>query len=61
MSVILIGNFAQLPLVADRPLFAPDGAGSHGHTMYNLFTKVVILDQVIRQSGTKKIYLLLSP
>ena len=51
MSVILIGDFAQLPPVGDRPLFAPKGAGSHGHTLYHLFTTVVILDQVIRQSG----------
>ena len=54
ISVILIGNFAQLPPVGDRPLFATEGAGSHDHTMYNLFTNVVILDQIIRQSGTSK-------
>jgi hypothetical protein len=67
ISVILISDFAQLPPVGDRPLFAPEGEGSHGHTMYNLFTKIVsldtwsynynlftkivILDKVIRQSG----------
>ena len=51
MSVILIGDFAQLPPVGDRPLFAPEGEGSHGHTMYNLFTDIVILDQIIQQSG----------
>ena len=52
ISVILIGDFAQLPPVGDRPLFAPEGEGSHGHTMYSLFTNVVILDHVVRQSGT---------
>ena len=52
ISVILIGDFAQLPPVGDRPLFAPEGKGSHGHTLYQLFNKVIILDQVIRQSGT---------
>ena len=52
ISVILIGDFAQFHPVGDRPLFAPEGTGSHGHTMYHLFTKVVIFDQVIRQSGT---------
>ena len=50
--MILIGNFAQLPPVGESPLFSPEGAGSHGHTVYKLFTKVVILDKVIRQSGT---------
>lgn len=54
ISVILIGDFAQLPPVGDHPLFAPEGTGSHGHTMYNLFTKVVILEQIVRQSGTSK-------
>ena len=52
LSVVLIGDFAQLPPVGDRPLFAPEREGSHGYTMYRLFTKVVILDQVVRQSGT---------
>ena len=50
ISVILIGNFAQIPPVGDRPLFS-QGVGSHGYTMYNLFTKVVILDQIIRRSA----------
>ena len=48
ISVNLIGDFAQLPPVGDRPLFEPEGEGSHGHTMYNIFTDVVILDQIIR-------------
>ena len=51
ISVIVIGDFSQLPPVGDRPLFVPDGTGSHGHIIYNLFTKVVILKDVIRQSG----------
>ena len=54
ISVILIGDFAQLPPVGDCPIFAQEGAGSHGYTMYNLFTKVVILDQIIRQSGISR-------
>jgi hypothetical protein len=56
LSVILIGDFAQLPPFSDCPIFAPEKAGSisHGHTMYNVFTKVVILDQMIRQSGSNK-------
>lgn len=29
-SVMFIGDFAQLPPVGDRPLFAPEGKGSHG-------------------------------
>ena len=52
ISMILIGDFAQLPPVGDRPLYAPEGASSHGYTMYQLFTKVVILQQIVRQAGT---------
>ena len=51
ISVILIGDFAHLPPVGDHPLFAPEGTGSHGHTIYELFTNVIILNQVMRQSG----------
>ena len=51
-SLFLIGDFGQLPPVGDRPLYAPEGAGSHGYTMYQLFTKVVILQQVMRQLGS---------
>ena len=37
ISVILIGDFAQLPPVGDRLLFAPKGAGSHGHNLESLY------------------------
>ena len=51
MSVILIGDFAQLPPVCDKPLFATNpitASQTHGYTMYQLLNKVVILDQVLR-------------
>lgn len=54
-SVILIGDFGQLPPVGDRPLFAPSPVHSlaqHGYTIYRLFNTVVVLNQVQRQSGT---------
>lgn len=54
-SVIMFGDFGQLPPVGDRPLFANPSTNDlsiHGHHIYLLFDKVVILDQVIRQSGT---------
>ena len=54
MSVILLGDFEQLPPVGDRPLYV-GGSGSivsdHGHSLYSLFDTVVILYEVMRQTG----------
>ena len=50
----IFGDFAQLPLVGDRSLYAKHSCNSnspiilHGHTIYKMFTKVV---QIFRQSG----------
>ncbi|XP_028394514.1 ATP-dependent DNA helicase PIF1-like [Dendronephthya gigantea] len=54
MSIILMGDFGQLPAVGDRPMYIA-GNGSvisdHGHSMYLTFDYVVILEQVMRQIG----------
>lgn len=55
LSVILFGDFAQLPPVCDLPLYAPPGKSSislHGYTIYHTFSTTVILDQILRQAGT---------
>ena len=55
LSVLLLGDFAQLPPVRDEPLYrtSPTGSsGIHGHTTYKLFTTIVILDLVLRQVGS---------
>lgn len=52
----MFGDFGQLPPVGDRPLFAQPCSTNelsiHGHRTYLLFDNVVILNQVIRQSGS---------
>ena len=54
MSVILMGDFGQLPPVGDRPMYV-SGNGSvvsdHGHSLYLMFESVIIFDQVMRQAG----------
>ena len=49
-GIILIGDFAQLLPIGDRVLYShpPDGIESHGHTVYKLFTSVIILKEVVR-------------
>ncbi len=54
MSVILMGDFGQLPPVGDKPMYVK-GNGSvvsdHGHSLYLMFDSVIILEQVMRQAG----------
>ena len=54
ISIILFGDFGQLPLVGDRPLYAQPSSSElavHGHTLYCMFTTVVILNQILCQNG----------
>ena len=56
ISVILIGDFGQLPPVGDKLLFTnPDVTrheSDHAYLLYKQFTTVVMLKQILRQSTT---------
>lgn len=52
----LFGDFAQLPPVADRPLFMKSSTGGcsfHGYSVYRMFQTVVILSKELRQAGSE--------
>ena len=54
LFLILFGDFGQLPPVDDTPLYSSAPTGNlqlHSHTIYQLFTTVVILDQTLHQES----------
>ena len=54
ISVLLFGDFAQLPPVADRPLYSLTyipGVHFHGFSVYQILSTVIILQQIL-QAGT---------
>ena len=56
ISVMLLGDFAQLPPVGDKAIYASPSQSSslltqHGHSIYGLFQTVVMLSENIRQAG----------
>jgi ATP-dependent DNA helicase PIF1 len=65
VSVLIVGDEAQLPPVMDLPKFQAitmtnDSAIIHGHTVYALFVYVVILERAFRQVSTDSMYAMLT-
>ena len=53
-SCLLFGDFGQLPLVMDQPLYttcSQSELSDQGMTAYQSFTSAAVLDQIIRQAG----------
>ena len=53
-SVLLFGDFGQLPPVMNLPLYTTDPRSAIfdlGSSVYQLFDKAIVLNQVIRKSG----------
>ena len=56
ISFMLLGDFAQLLPVGDKPIYASPSQSSylltqHGYSIYGLFQTVVMLSENIRQAG----------
>ncbi len=52
LSLILFGDFGQIPPAGDQPLYAPPSTSElaiHGHSMYRMFTTVVVHTPTGRQ------------
>ena len=51
LSVVLLGDWKQLPPVGDSSLYVTDSKKPRGFNLYQLFDKVVFFDIVQRQTG----------
>jgi ATP-dependent DNA helicase PIF1 len=56
ISIIMMGDFAQLPPVTDMPLYADKAEKMQpyqvkGSLLFNLFEKTIIFDEIMRQQG----------
>ena len=58
ISIILMGDFSQLPPVKDKPLYIDPGKKNFQHLkgshLYKLFDKAIVLKQIMRQQGDEE-------
>ena len=58
VSVIMMGDYAQLPPVCDKALYEevePNSFGAKGKIAYGCFRDVIILDTIMRQKGKTRV------
>ena len=54
LSLVLMGDNAQLPPVCDKALYEevePNSFGAQGKMAYSLFKDAIVLDTIMRQRG----------
>ena len=57
ISIIIMGDFGQLPPVGDKNLFGKDGLNNNqkkAALLYSLFTDVIFFDRIMRQLGDEE-------
>jgi hypothetical protein len=52
LSIVLLGDWRQLPPVGDSSLFDKESKKPRGYNLYQLFHEVILFDMVQRQSGS---------
>ena len=51
ISVVLLGDFNQLPPVCDSPLFKANGINPSGYNLCLIFDKSITFTELVRQQG----------
>ena len=54
ISVVVLGDFKQLPPVCDSPLFKANGIKPSGYNLYQLFDQSITFTELVRQQGADK-------
>ena len=57
ISLIVMGDFGQLPPVGDKPLYSKEennNCQKKGALLYDLFVDVIIFEKIMRQLGTEE-------
>ena len=56
ISVVLLGDFKQMPSVCYSQLFKANGINPSGYNKYQLFDKSITFTELVRQQGADQAY-----